>query len=117
MRFLFRVAFWLVVVVLLLPSDPDGRTDGPQVTFVQGLEAVRATVNDMSQFCARNPDLCATGEAVVQIVADKARYGIEQLQAFLDQNDIEENTLTADDEIIPWQGTASPPVVAGNVAN
>lgn len=111
MRFLFRVAFWLTVIVLLLPSDPDGGPDAPQVTLVQALDAVRATISDLSQFCIRNPELCETGEAVIQVVADKARYGVEQIQAYLDRNG-GQNTLTAEDTDAPWQGVVSGPMVA-----
>jgi hypothetical protein len=113
MRFLLRTVFWLMVVILLLPSDPDAGPGAPQVTFVQAIDAVRATITDLSQFCSRNPDLCATGEAVIQVVADKARYGIEQLQLYLDQNAVGGNTLTAEDAGIPWQGVPDgAPVVA-----
>lgn len=104
MRFIFRVAFWLTVVILLLPSDPDGGPDAPQVTFVEALNAVRATFNDLANFCTRNPDLCETGGEVIQVVADKARYGIEQLQTYLDETVTGGDTLTAEDEEIPWQG-------------
>ena len=112
MRFLLRAIFWMTVVILILPSDPESGPEAPQVTLVQALEALRGTVNDLSHFCVRNPDLCETGETVIQVVADKARYGIEQLQAYLDQNAGGDNTLTADDAVIPWQGGLDAPVVA-----
>lgn len=108
MRFLFRVAFWLTVVVLLLPSDPGADPNAPQVSFVEALNAVRDTFNDLANFCTRNPLSCETGGAVVEIVADKARYGLEQLQGYLETTIAEENTLTAADTEIPWQGAASP---------
>jgi hypothetical protein len=114
MRFLLRTVFWLTVIILLLPSDPDAGPEAPQVTLVDALDAVRATITDLSQFCVRNPELCETGETVIQVVADKARYGIEQLQIYLDQDAVGENTLTAEDAGIPWQGSASAPMVADN---
>lgn len=114
MRFLFRTVFWLTVVILLLPSDPDANPDAPQLTLVDAMDAIRGTITDLSQFCVRNPELCQTGETVIQVVADKARYGIEQLQTYLDQNAVGDNTLTAEDAGIPWQGVASgATVVAG----
>ncbi len=103
MRFLIRITFWLAVVFLLLPSDPEGGPNAPQVTFVEALNAIRATANDLANFCTRNPDLCETGGAVAQVVADKARYGIEQLQTYLEDN-FGADTLTAEDADIPWQG-------------
>ncbi len=112
MRFLFRVAFWLSIVVLLLPSDPERGTDAPSVTFMEVLGAARAAVTDLSQFCVRNPELCETGGAVAQVIADKARYGIEQLQAYLEAHTAVENTLTPADAATPWQ-----PPAANQVAN
>ena len=114
MRFLLRTVFWLTVIILLLPSDPDAGPEAPQVTLVDALDAVRATITDLSQFCVRNPELCETGETVIHVVADKARYGIAQLQIYLDQDAVGENTLTAEDAGIPWQGSASAPMVADN---
>jgi hypothetical protein len=114
MRFLLRTVFWLTVIILLLPSDPDAGPEAPQVTLVDALDAIRATITDLSQFCLRNPELCETGETVIQVVADKARYGIEQLQIYLDQDAVGENTLTAEDAGIPWQGAAGAPMVADN---
>jgi hypothetical protein len=107
MRFIIRVVFWLAVIILLLPSDPNAGPDAPQVTFMQALNAVRGTINDLSQFCTRNPDLCATGGDIIAVAADKARYGIEQIQAYLDHNTGGADTLTAEDTNIPWQGSAA----------
>ena len=111
MRFLLRTVFWLTVVILLLPSDPDAGPEAPQVSLVQAVDAIRAMITDLSQFCVRNPELCQTGEAVIQVAADKARYGIEQLQTYLDHNAVGENTLTAEDAGAPWQGVGEAPTV------
>lgn len=118
MRFIIRTAFWLTVIFLLLPSDPDAGPDAPRVSLMDALAAVRGTVADLSQFCVRNPDLCETGGEIVQVVADKARYGLDQIQAMLDGDEegpetgTPTGTLTADDTTIPWQGTVSAAVVA-----
>ncbi len=114
MRFIIRTAFWLTLIFLLLPSDPDAGPDAPRVSLMEALDAVRGTVADLSQFCVRNPDLCETGGEIVQVVAEKARYGLDQIQAMLDGEGeiVETDTLTADDATIPWQGTVSAPVVA-----
>lgn len=112
MRFIIRSVFWLAVILLLLPSDPDAGPDAASVTFMEALNAVRGTVADLSQFCVRNPELCETGGELAQVVADKARYGLDQIQALLDAEPIQEDTLTADDADAPWQGVVSAPVVA-----
>lgn len=111
MMFIFRAAFWLSVVILLLPGDPEAGAEAPRVTLVEALGAARATVDDLSRFCVRNPDVCATGEAVVEVMADKARYGFEQIQGYLDRATIEaeaEGTLTPDDIDEPWQEPGLP---------
>lgn len=99
MMFLLRAAFWLCVVILFLPADPNRPEDAPSVTVLEAFMAARATVADLAQFCDRNPDVCATGEAVVDVMVDKASYGIEQIQGYLD-----EDTLTSEDVEVPWQG-------------
>lgn len=111
MRFLVRIVFWLAVVILLLPSDPNAGPNAPQVTFMQALEVVRGTISDLSQFCSRNPDVCETGGDIIAVAADKARYGIEQVQTYLAHAD-DTNTLTAEDADMPWQGIPSAAVVA-----
>ena len=111
MRFIIRTVFWLTLIFLLLPSDPDAGPDVPRVSLMEALDAVRGTIADLSQFCDRNPNLCTTGEEIVQVVADKARHGLDQIQALIDDDGVAENTLTAEDTTVPWQGE-DPPIVA-----
>ena len=114
MRFIIRAAFWLALIFLLLPSDPESGPNAPKVSLMDALDAVRGTITDLSQFCDRNPDLCTTGGEIVQVVADKARYGLDQIQGLLDNGDVAESTLTADDTTIPWQGEYSPVVATAD---
>ena len=51
--FLIRTVFWLVILVLLLP------TNERQQSEVYG--TAQAAVKDVSGFCERNPSVCATG--------------------------------------------------------
>jgi hypothetical protein len=114
MRFIIRTVFWLTLIFLLLPSDPESGPDAPRVSLMDALDAVRGTITDLSQFCDRNPDLCTTGGEIVQVVADKARYGLDQIQGLLDNGGVAENTLTADDTTIPWQGEDLPIVATAD---
>lgn len=100
MMFLLRAVFWLCVVILFLPANPDRPADAPSVTVLEAFMAARATVADLAQFCDRNPDVCATGGAVVDVMVDKASYGLEQIRRHLD----DEGTLTEEDVEVPWQG-------------
>ncbi len=56
MWFMARVAFWLSIVILLLPAPPSPQAVEPQFNATQALSAAIAAVSDMRQFCARQPD-------------------------------------------------------------
>jgi hypothetical protein len=110
---LLRTAFWLCIVILLLPGDPERREDAPSVTVLELMIAARDIVWDVSHLCERNPDLCETGGAVGQIIADKARYNIGQLTEYLAEDAAPEaDTLTAGDVAAPWQAPTSRQVAA-----
>ena len=110
--FLLRAAFWLTVVVFLLPADSD-TGQAPRVGAVQALSAMQATASDFSGFCVRNPDVCATGSAAVEILSEKFRTGARLVHnafnAAGDQRDrhpAAADTLTRDDVAPPWRGVA-----------
>lgn len=105
MFFLLRIAFWLCVVILFLPADPERGENAPSVTVLELMVAARDIVWDFAQICVRNPELCETGGEVGQIIVDKARYNIGQLTEYLAADNIAEpaNTLTAGDVATPWQ--------------
>lgn len=71
MMFLFRTAFWLVVLILLLPTDED------QQKRIYG--TAQAAVNDVASFCDRNPQTCAAGQDAFGVLMQKARYGGQML--------------------------------------
>ncbi|HET7715774.1 MAG TPA: DUF5330 domain-containing protein [Bauldia sp.] len=115
--FLLRSAFWLSVVILLIPADPE-TGEAPRVSVVNAFMAVRATVADLSGFCDRNPDVCVTGGAAIDIFAEKAGNGVEMIYRYIDGDGSEaadptdsegrRGTLTTEDLALPWQGeTAS----------
>jgi hypothetical protein len=97
--FLIRAAFWLSVVILFLPADPESNSPAPRV--------------DLSNFCERNPDVCVTGNAAFQVFAEKAQNGAKMLYRYLDQEpgtpatDGDQGTLTGEDIVPEWQGPAA----------
>ncbi len=105
-RFLFRTVFWLGVVVLLLPGDPNSGTDAPRVSAMQALLATRSAIADVSTFCDRNPQACATGSTAVQVFASKVRYGAELLSGYLNHgpNASDRGTLNTEDVQPAWRG-------------
>jgi len=128
--FLIRVAFWLSVVVMLLPTGGSNKTAGQDdVGATQALSAAGAALADMRGFCSRQPDACAIGSQVATTFGYKAQAGAKMLYEFLNDkmaptetgsitahNDTDANhatasrdalnqdTLTADDRSPKWVG-------------
>jgi hypothetical protein len=84
-RFLLRIAFWLSIVVLLLPSDPAKRGDNgrTQVGPTEAFEVAHAALDDARDFCARRPDTCVVGSQAFQTFGQKAQHGAKLLYEFL----------------------------------
>ncbi len=79
MFFLLRMAFWIGLVLVLLPSDrPDGES-GTQVNAGDAISAASAAVSDMSQFCARQPAACAVGGQAATVIGQRAQAGARKL--------------------------------------
>src|SRR6185312_3563282 len=71
MLFLIRAAFWLMIIVLLLPTDDRQRSE------VYG--TAQAAVNDVASFCDRNPETCARGKDAFAVFVQKAEFGARML--------------------------------------
>jgi hypothetical protein len=106
--FLVRAAFWLTVVVFLLPGDPGTSSPAPGVGALQALDAVQATASDLSGFCGRNPDVCTTASAAGEIFSEKVRYGVQLIQNAFGSHaqGATTDTLTRDDVATPWRGAS-----------
>jgi hypothetical protein len=87
MRFLLRVAFWLSVVIVLLPSAPSGHGAATaQIGTTEAVTAASAAVSDMRQFCNRQPDACAVGAQALAQFGRKAEAGAKMLYDFLNEH-------------------------------
>jgi len=73
MMFLIRSAFWLTVIVLLIP------TDGEQQQKLYGM--AQTAVADIRGFCVRNPETCASGQVAVDALVQKAQYGAHMVHS------------------------------------
>ena len=71
MLFLIRTAFWLIIIVLLLPTDERQRSE------VYG--TAQAAMNDVVTFCDRNPETCAKGKDAFGVFVQKAQFGARML--------------------------------------
>jgi hypothetical protein len=67
MMFLIKTAFWLTVLILLLPTDEQQRS--------QIYGTAQAAVNDVTTFCDRNPATCDSGQEAFTVLVQKAQYG------------------------------------------
>lgn len=77
MMFLIRAAFWLMIIVLLIPTDKD------QQSQIYG--TAQTAMNDLAGFCDRNPQTCATGQDAFEVLVQKAQYGAQMIMALVDQ--------------------------------
>ena len=124
MFFLLRTAFWLSIVVMLLPT-PDTMKTPDGVGAAKAVSAASATVSDMGQFCTRQPDACEVGSQALTQFGHKAQASAKWLYEFLSDklgtqhaaparvepklpadHDLSKNTLTPSDAAPPWRGQA-----------
>jgi hypothetical protein len=80
MFFLLRLAFWLGVVLLLLPTGGTQQNAAANnVSASQAISAASATVGDLRGFCARQPDACSVGSQVATTLGYRAQAGAKML--------------------------------------
>ena len=86
MFFSIRMAFWLGIVLILLPSgSTPPNAAAAQVGAGEAISAASATVSDLRQFCARQPEACSVGTQVAMTIGYKAQAGAKMLYEFLSE--------------------------------
>jgi Family of unknown function (DUF5330) len=84
MFFLLRLAFWLGVVCILLPSGGNKQTaPATQISATQAVTLASAAVTDMRGFCDRQPDACKVGGKVAVALGHRAEAGALTLIEFV----------------------------------
>jgi Family of unknown function (DUF5330) len=83
MRFLFRMMFWLGVVLILLPSGGTRTSSDALVSASDAMSAARATVDDASSFCDRQPEACVIGSQAAAAIGHRASVGAKMLYDYL----------------------------------
>lgn len=84
MFFLLRMAFWLGLVLVLLPTDKSPDQDkGPQIGASEAISAATAAVSDMSQFCNRQPAACTVGGQAATVIGERAQSGARKVYQFI----------------------------------
>src|SRR5258708_22061751 len=80
MFFLLRMAFWLGLVLVLLPREKTPESDKlPQLGASEAVSAASAAVSDISQFCKRPPAACEVGGQAATVIGQRAQAGARQL--------------------------------------
>ncbi|MCK0196375.1 DUF5330 domain-containing protein [Ancylobacter sp. 6x-1] len=100
MLFLLRTAFWLTVVLMLLPALPDSNrvpaattppdaghaaaaTNGSGVDRLDALGAAGAALSDATGFCQRQPRACEVGLQLVDLVGERAGTGARMVYDYV----------------------------------
>jgi hypothetical protein len=130
MFFLFRLVFWVGLVLVLLPRDKTPESGkSPQLRASEAVSAATAAVSDMGQFCKRQPTACEVGGQAATVIGQRAQAGARKLyQIITDKRSPDHtgsisgvgtaetalaeaaprDTLTPDDTQVEWRGTPSP---------
>lgn len=141
MFFLIRVAFWLCVVLALLPTggskqNTQAAAPNSDLNTVEAFSAATATVSDMRRFCERQPDACTVGSQAAVAFGQRAQAGAKMVYEFINERLVSQetgsvvahnppakasasaakssqNTLTPSDLVTPWRNPKAPRDTAG----
>jgi len=83
MFFLLRLAFWLGLVLVLLPTGAHRSAPPNDVDAAAALSAASATVHDVRGFCTREPNACTIGSEIAAAMGYRAKAGAEMLYTLL----------------------------------
>lgn len=130
MFFLLRMAFWLGLVLVLLPREKTPESDKlPQIGASEAVSAATAAVSDMSQFCKRQPAACEVGGQAATVIGQRAQEGARKLYKIITDKKAPDHTgsignaeaveaaavdgsprdtLTQDDMTVEWRVPPTP---------
>jgi hypothetical protein len=112
------MAFWIGVVLVLLPSAGNQPAPKSQVGAVDAMSAAKATVSDLRSFCERQAEACNIGSQAAVAIGHRAQAGAKMLYEFLNEQlgpsetgavrtpaaTPSQNTLTPTDLEPAWRG-------------
>jgi len=80
MFFLLRMTFWVGLVLVLLPREKTPESDKvPQIGAAEAVQAATAAVQDMTQFCKRQPAACEVGGQAATVIGQRAQDGARKI--------------------------------------
>ena len=126
MFFLLRMAFWLGLVLVLLPREKTPASEKlPQLGASEAVSAATAAVSDVGQFCKRQPLACEVGGQAATAIGQRAQEGARKLYHIITDKrppdhtgsigerggsetaavaDPSRDTLTPEDLLVEWRG-------------
>ena len=102
MFFLIRTAFWVSLLLLVLPIGGGSKGDGPSagdrasIDAMSAFAAAGATISDVTGFCQRQPDACAVGGQALKLVGERARESASLLSDYFGQDGKNADTPAAE---------------------
>jgi hypothetical protein len=134
MFFLVRMAFWLGLVLVLLPTEKTPESEKlPQIGATQAVTAAGAAMSDVSQFCVRQPAACEIGSQAATVIGHRAQAGARKVYQMITDKKPDHtgsiggsdeaaahlapaDTLTLDDLKADWRGpiTGAPAATRGS---
>jgi hypothetical protein len=86
MFFLLRTAFWLSIVLALLPTgSSQPKSHESSIGALEAVSAAGAAVSDMSGFCGRQPEACVVGAQAATAFGQRAQAGAKMVYEFLSE--------------------------------
>jgi hypothetical protein len=121
MFFLLRMAFWLGLVLVLLPTEKTPESEKlPQIGASEAVTAASAAVSDVGQFCNRQPAACEIGSQAATVIGHRAQAGARKVYQMITEkkpdttgsigggdeasNNAPADTLTLEDLKADWRG-------------
>ena len=96
MFFLLRMAFWLGLVLVLLPREKTPESDKlPQIGATEAVSAATAAVSDMGQFCKRQPAACEVGGQAATVIGQRAQDGARKVYQIITDKKKADPTIPA----------------------
>ena len=111
MFFLLRMAFWLGLVLVLLPREKTPESEKlPQLGASEAVSAATAAVSDMSQFCKRQPAACEVGGQAATVIGHRAQEGARKLYQIITDKRAPDHTgsIGGGDEAAALPAAAAP---------
>ena len=114
MFFLLRMAFWLGLVLVLLPREKTPESDkAPQIGASEAISAATAAASDMGQFCKRQPAACEVGGQAATAIGQRAQDGARKIYKIItDKKPDHTSSIETADDAGPGVAAAVPPADA-----